>query len=80
MLPVDPQALCYVALKNEKPIVPTDLYRAVRDSQLIGLSGYSKEALDFGNGRSQKPQRSLQGHMDQLTMSNFVGTAKILCC
>ncbi|CAL5408140.1 unnamed protein product [Camellia sinensis] len=26
-----------------KPIVPTDLYRAVRDSQLIGLSGYSRE-------------------------------------
>ncbi|XP_038983868.1 phosphatidylinositol/phosphatidylcholine transfer protein SFH9 isoform X2 [Phoenix dactylifera] len=26
-----------------KPIIPTDLYRAVRDSQLIGLSGYSKE-------------------------------------
>uniref|UniRef100_A0A1D1YUG2 SEC14 cytosolic factor n=1 Tax=Anthurium amnicola TaxID=1678845 RepID=A0A1D1YUG2_9ARAE len=28
-----------------KPIVPTDLYRAVRDSQRIGLSGYSKEGL-----------------------------------
>ncbi|KAM4101581.1 hypothetical protein ACB094_05G154400 [Castanea mollissima] len=28
-----------------KPIVPTVLYRAVRDSQLIGLSGYSKEGL-----------------------------------
>ncbi|KAJ9690018.1 hypothetical protein PVL29_012601 [Vitis rotundifolia] len=28
-----------------KPIVPTDLYRAVRDSQLIGLSGYTKEGL-----------------------------------
>ncbi|KAJ7946460.1 Phosphatidylinositol/phosphatidylcholine transfer protein [Quillaja saponaria] len=28
-----------------KPIVPTDLYRSVRDSQLIGLSGYSKEGL-----------------------------------
>ncbi|KAK1296357.1 Patellin-6 [Acorus calamus] len=26
-----------------KPIVPTELYRAVRDTQLIGLSGYSKE-------------------------------------
>ena len=29
----------------QKPIVPTELYRAVRDSQLIGLSGYSKEVL-----------------------------------
>ncbi|XP_044497383.1 SEC14 cytosolic factor-like isoform X2 [Mangifera indica] len=28
-----------------KPIVPTELYRAVRDSQLIGMSGYSKEGL-----------------------------------
>ena len=29
----------------QKPIVPADLYTAVRDSQLIGLSGYSKEVL-----------------------------------
>ncbi|XP_062078922.1 SEC14 cytosolic factor-like isoform X1 [Humulus lupulus] len=28
-----------------KPIVPDDLYRAVRDSQLVGLSGYSTEGL-----------------------------------
>ncbi|KAI3838609.1 hypothetical protein MKX03_030375 [Papaver bracteatum] len=28
-----------------KPIVPTDLYRGIRNSQLIGLSGYSKEGL-----------------------------------
>ncbi|XP_077222582.1 phosphatidylinositol/phosphatidylcholine transfer protein SFH9-like [Tasmannia lanceolata] len=28
-----------------KPIIPTDLYRALRDSQLIGLSGYSNEGL-----------------------------------
>lgn len=28
-----------------KPIVPTDLYRGVRDSWLIGLSGYTKEGL-----------------------------------
>ncbi|CAN6448279.1 unnamed protein product [Victoria cruziana] len=28
-----------------KPIVPKELYRAVRDSQLIGLSGFSKEGL-----------------------------------
>ncbi|KAJ4763206.1 Sec14p-like phosphatidylinositol transfer family protein [Rhynchospora pubera] len=26
-----------------KPIVPVDLYRSVRDSQLIGMSGYTKE-------------------------------------
>lgn len=28
-----------------KPIIPAELYRAVRDSQLIGLSGYSREGL-----------------------------------
>ncbi|KAL9259076.1 SEC14 cytosolic factor-like protein [Drosera capensis] len=28
-----------------KPIVPTDLYRGIRDSQLVGLSGFSKEGL-----------------------------------
>ncbi|KAF5472619.1 hypothetical protein F2P56_009321 [Juglans regia] len=28
-----------------KPIVPSELYRAVRDSQLVGVSGYSKEGL-----------------------------------
>lgn len=28
----------------EKPI-PTDRYRAVRDSQLLGMSGYSREGL-----------------------------------
>ncbi|KAH6764462.1 Sec14p-like phosphatidylinositol transfer family protein [Perilla frutescens var. hirtella] len=28
-----------------KPIVPMELYRGIRDSQLIGLSGYSNEGL-----------------------------------
>ncbi|KAM7504315.1 hypothetical protein LguiB_003219 [Lonicera macranthoides] len=28
-----------------KPIIPTDFYRGLRDSQLIGMSGYSKEGL-----------------------------------
>ncbi|KAJ4980779.1 hypothetical protein NE237_031616 [Protea cynaroides] len=28
-----------------KPILPTELYRALRDTQLIGMSGYSKEGL-----------------------------------
>ncbi|KAJ8770298.1 hypothetical protein K2173_013252 [Erythroxylum novogranatense] len=27
----------------EKPIIPSELYRDVRDSQLIGMSGYSRE-------------------------------------
>ncbi|XP_074351450.1 uncharacterized protein LOC141690558 [Apium graveolens] len=29
----------------QKPIVPVDLYRAVRDSQLVGMLGYTKEGL-----------------------------------
>lgn len=29
----------------EKPIIPVDLYRSIRDTQLIGLSGYSKEGI-----------------------------------
>ncbi|XP_078148984.1 uncharacterized protein LOC144544362 isoform X2 [Carex rostrata] len=28
-----------------KPIVMVDLYRSYRDSQLVGMSGYSKESL-----------------------------------
>ncbi|KAK9084588.1 hypothetical protein Sjap_024999 [Stephania japonica] len=37
-----------------KPIIPTDLYRAVRDSQLLGLSGFSKEGIPvFANGVGQ---------------------------
>lgn len=32
---------------SQKPIVPTELYRAVRDSQLIGMSGYSREVPTF---------------------------------
>lgn len=31
----------------QKPIVPAELYRAVRDSQLVGMSGYSREVLLF---------------------------------
>ncbi|XP_073048029.1 SEC14 cytosolic factor-like [Primulina eburnea] len=45
-----------------KPIVPVDLYRAIRDSQLIGLSGYSKEGLPvfaIGAGLSTYDQASV---------------------
>ncbi|XP_066324170.1 phosphatidylinositol/phosphatidylcholine transfer protein SFH2-like [Miscanthus floridulus] len=41
--------VCTVHL--QRPIVPVDLYRSIRDSQLIGLSGYTKEGLPvFGIG------------------------------
>ncbi|KAF2306082.1 hypothetical protein GH714_011367 [Hevea brasiliensis] len=45
-----------------KPIVPTDLYRSVRDSQLIGMSGYSIEGLPvfvFGVGLSTYDKASV---------------------
>ncbi|KAL6603849.1 hypothetical protein ACP70R_044210 [Stipagrostis hirtigluma subsp. patula] len=29
----------------EKPIIPVDLYRSIRETQLVGLSGYSNEGL-----------------------------------
>ena len=31
----------------KKPIVPVELYRGIRDSQLVGLSGYSKEVAYY---------------------------------
>ncbi|KAL8046063.1 hypothetical protein ABFX02_08G154900 [Erythranthe guttata] len=45
-----------------KPIVPVELYRAIRDSQLIGLSGYSFEGLPvfaIGAGLSTFDQASV---------------------
>ncbi|KAK3007945.1 hypothetical protein RJ639_013358 [Escallonia herrerae] len=45
-----------------KPIVPNDLYRVVRDSQLIGLSGYSREGhpvFAIGVGLSTFDQASV---------------------
>ncbi|KAL3614815.1 hypothetical protein CASFOL_040476 [Castilleja foliolosa] len=45
-----------------KPINPSDLYRAVRDSQLTGMSGYSKEGLPviaIGVGRSTYDKASI---------------------
>ncbi|KAK1615858.1 hypothetical protein QYE76_021375 [Lolium multiflorum] len=38
----------------ERPILPVDLYRSIRGSQLVGLSGYTKEGLPvFGIGVGQ---------------------------
>lgn len=37
-----------------KPIIPSELYRSIRDSQLVGMSGYSKEGLPvFAVGAGQ---------------------------
>lgn len=45
-----------------KPIVPTELYKAIRDSQLIGMSGYTREGLPvfaFGAGLSTYDKASV---------------------
>ncbi|CAI9088192.1 OLC1v1022456C1 [Oldenlandia corymbosa var. corymbosa] len=45
-----------------KPIIPRDLYRGLRDSNLIGMSGYSKEGLPviaIGVGLSTFDQASV---------------------
>ncbi|KAL7143066.1 hypothetical protein ABFS83_08G165900 [Erythranthe nasuta] len=58
----------YWRIQNEidnilaKPINPSDLCRAIRDSQLIGMSGYSKEGLPViavGAGRSTFDKASI---------------------
>ncbi|KAM3212606.1 hypothetical protein ACQJBY_065580 [Aegilops geniculata] len=46
----------------EKPIIPVDLYRSIRESQLVGLSGYSKEGVPvfaFGVGQSTYDKASV---------------------
>ncbi|CAL4970761.1 unnamed protein product [Urochloa decumbens] len=46
----------------ERPIVPVDLYRSIRDSQLVGLSGYTKEGLPvfaIGVGHSTYDKASM---------------------
>ncbi|KAM0049837.1 putative CRAL-TRIO lipid binding domain, CRAL/TRIO domain, CRAL/TRIO domain superfamily [Helianthus debilis subsp. tardiflorus] len=46
-----------------KPIVPTNFYRGVRDSQLIGVSGYTREGLPvfaIGVGLSTFDKASVQ--------------------
>ncbi|KZV51247.1 hypothetical protein F511_05904 [Dorcoceras hygrometricum] len=51
-----------VDMMLSKPIIPVDLYRAIRDSQLIGLSGHSKEGLPIfaiGVGLSTFDQASV---------------------
>lgn len=39
--------LTCIGFHLQKPIVPADLYRAVRDSQLVGMSGYTKQVFQL---------------------------------
>ncbi|KAL6543077.1 hypothetical protein OROHE_010597 [Orobanche hederae] len=56
-----------------KPINPTDLYRAVRDSQLTGMSGYSKEGhpvIAVGVGRSMYDKASIHYYVQSHIQMN----------
>ncbi|KAB2634361.1 phosphatidylinositol/phosphatidylcholine transfer protein SFH1-like [Pyrus ussuriensis x Pyrus communis] len=56
-----------------KPIIPTDLYRAVRDSQLVGLSGYSKEGhpvIAVGVGQSTFDKASVNYYVQSHIQMN----------
>ncbi|GMH05223.1 hypothetical protein Nepgr_007063 [Nepenthes gracilis] len=56
-----------------KPIVPVELYRAVRESQLIGLSGYSREGLPvfaIGVGLSTYDKASVRYYVQSYIQIN----------
>lgn len=56
-----------------KPIVPVDLYRAIRDSQLVGLSGFSKEGLPviaIGVGQSTYDKASVHYYVQSHIQMN----------
>ncbi|CAK9145127.1 unnamed protein product [Ilex paraguariensis] len=66
-----------------KPIIPTDLYRAVRDSYLIGMSGYSKEGLPIiaiGVGLSTYDKASVQYYVQSHIQMNEYRDRVILPC
>ncbi|XP_051133990.1 phosphatidylinositol/phosphatidylcholine transfer protein SFH2-like [Andrographis paniculata] len=56
-----------------KPINPSDLYRAIRDSQLTGMSGYSKDGLPVfavGVGRSTYDKASMNYYIQSHIQMN----------
>ncbi|KAK9089922.1 hypothetical protein Scep_029004 [Stephania cephalantha] len=60
-------------VRVQKPIIPTDLYRAVRDSQLLGLSGFSKEGIPvfaIGVGQSTFDKASVHYYVQSHIQMN----------
>ncbi|GLU23973.1 hypothetical protein SLE2022_399470 [Rubroshorea leprosula] len=56
-----------------KPIIPIDLYRDIRDSQLVGLSGYSKEGhpvIAVGVGHSTYDKASVNYYIQSYIQMN----------
>ncbi|KAI4321725.1 hypothetical protein MLD38_035073 [Melastoma candidum] len=56
-----------------KPIIPNDLYRAVRDSQLVGVSGYTKQGLPviaIGVGHSSYDKASVNYYIQSHIQMN----------
>ncbi|CAN1146801.1 Phosphatidylinositol/phosphatidylcholine transfer protein SFH2 [Linum perenne] len=57
----------------QKPIVPAELYRLVRDTQLIGLSGFSKEGIPViivGVGQSTHDKASVDCYVQSHIQMN----------
>ncbi|KAL6975179.1 hypothetical protein U1Q18_023974 [Sarracenia purpurea var. burkii] len=58
-----------------KPIIPTDLYRAVRNSQLLGMSGYTKKGIPviaIGVGLSTYDKASIHCYVQShIQMNEF---------
>ncbi|KAF5728474.1 phosphatidylinositol/phosphatidylcholine transfer protein SFH12-like [Tripterygium wilfordii] len=66
-----------------KPIIPTELYRSIRDSQLVGLSGYSKEGLPViavGVGLSSHDKASVDHYVQSHIQLNEYRDRVILPC
>ncbi|CAN0915771.1 Phosphatidylinositol/phosphatidylcholine transfer protein SFH2 [Linum grandiflorum] len=56
-----------------KPIVPTELYRSVRDTQLLGLSGFTKEGIPViavGVGQSTHDKASMHYYVQSHIQMN----------
>lgn len=56
-----------------KPILPAELYRKIRDSQLVGMSGYSKEGLPvvaIGVGQSTYDKASVHSYVQSHIQMN----------
>ncbi|KAK4803802.1 hypothetical protein SAY86_003619 [Trapa natans] len=66
-----------------KPIVPSDLYRAIRDSQLVGLSGFTREGhpvLAVGVGLSTYDKASVNYYVQSHIQMNEYRDRVVLPC
>ncbi|CAN1334188.1 Phosphatidylinositol/phosphatidylcholine transfer protein SFH2 [Linum perenne] len=65
--------LCIHCFYLQKPIFPTELYRSIRDTQLVGLSGHSKQGLPVvacGVGQSTYDKASVHYYVQSHIQMN----------